>query len=146
MMKKLLLIVVIILNSANLSKGQSKPDAEDWFYENYKEWQTHSDIEEYLNKNPELKVKLDDYYYSILADKYKDNKDFKKLAEEMELNLDQLEKIISEDSFRLIESIYWKIINSDTKDKIASVILKEMVRAKENLEREILKMPSHSKE
>ena len=145
-MKKLLLIVVIILNSANLSKGQSKPDAEDWFYENYKEWQTHSDIEEYLNKNPELKVKLDDYYYSILADKYKDNKDFKKLAEEMELNLDQLEKIISEDSFRLIESIYWKIINSDTKDKIASVILKEMVRAKENLEREILKMPSHSKE
>jgi hypothetical protein len=146
MMKKLLLIVVIILNSANFSKAQSKPDAKDWFYENYKEWQTHSDIEEYLNKNPELKVKLDDYYYSILADKYKDNKDFKKLAEEMELNLDQLEKIISEDSFMLIESIYWKIINSDTKDKIASVILKEMVRAKENLEREILKMPSHSKE
>tara|TARA_R110002124_G_scaffold217865_1_gene383678 strand:+ start:35 stop:472 length:438 start_codon:yes stop_codon:yes gene_type:complete len=145
-MKKLLLIVVIILNSANFSKGQSKSDAKDWFYENYKEWQTHSDIEEYLNKNPELKVKLDDYYYSILANKYKDNKDFKKLAEEMELNLDQLEKIISEDSFRLIESIYWKIINSDTKDKIASVILKEMVRAKGNLEREILKIPSHSKE
>jgi hypothetical protein len=142
MMKKLLLIVVIILNSANFSKGQSKSDAKDWFYENYKKWQTHSDIEEYLNKNPELKVKLDDYYYSILANKYKDNKDLKKLAEEMELNLDQLEKLISEDSFRLIESMYWKIINSDTKDKIASVILKEMVRAKENLEREILKMPS----
>ena len=77
----------------------------------------------------------------MLAEKHKENESVKKMLEAKEIDLPSIEEFLSDDVFRMIEGMYWKIANSSTKDKVAEVILKEMTRAKEKLAAEIRKMP-----
>ena len=77
----------------------------------------------------------------MLAERYKENESVKKMLEAKEIDLTSIEEFLSDDVFRMIEGMYWKIANSSTKDRVAEVILKEMNRAKEKLAAEISKMP-----
>lgn len=84
---------------------------------------------------------MDNYYYGMLAEKHKENESVKKMLEAKEIDLTSIEEFLSDDVFRMIEGMYWKIANSSTKDRLAEVILMEMNRAKEKLAAEISKMP-----
>lgn len=77
----------------------------------------------------------------MLAEKHKENESVKKMLEAKEIDLTSIEEFLSDDVFRMIEGMYWKIANSSTKDRLAEVILMEMNRAKEKLAAEISKMP-----
>ena len=130
-----LLFLPILVHSQDLEKVKT------WFYENYREIKTDQEIAQFLTENKEIKERLDNYYYGMLAEKHKENESVKKMLEAKEIDLTSIEEFLSDDVFRMIEGMYWKIANSSTKDKVAEVILKEMNRAKEKLAAEISKMP-----
>lgn len=130
-----LLLLPFLVHSQDLEK------VKNWFYDNYREIKNDQEISEFLRENQEIKERLDNYYYGMLAEKHKENESVKKMLEAKEIDLTSIEAFLSDDVFRMIEEMYWKIANSSTKDKVAEVILKEMTRAKEKLAAEIRKMP-----
>lgn len=123
---KLLTILLALFLSPMLAHSQDLEKVKNWFYENYREIITDQEISEFLSENQEIKKRLDNYYYGMLAEKHKENQSVKKMLEAKEIDLTSIEEFLSDNVFRMIEGMYWEIANSSTKDKIDEVILKEM--------------------